>query len=150
MFHITAAGIKIWVCTGDKQETAINIGFSCKLLTPDMELLILNENDLVSTTQFVEEQLSKVCPVLLVSYPSPNTPHTLSQRPSLTHALQYDTDARRADEETMPKLALIIDGNTLDYALHVDVRDKWLKLAKLCKAVIACRVSPLQKAEIVK
>ena len=27
------AGIKIWVLTGDKIETAINIGFSCKLLT---------------------------------------------------------------------------------------------------------------------
>ena len=26
------AGIKVWVLTGDKTETAINIGFSCKLL----------------------------------------------------------------------------------------------------------------------
>jgi P-type E1-E2 ATPase len=25
-------GIKVWVLTGDKIETAINIGFSCKLL----------------------------------------------------------------------------------------------------------------------
>jgi len=30
------AGIKIWVLTGDKLETAINIGFSCKLLTEDL------------------------------------------------------------------------------------------------------------------
>lgn len=27
-------GIKVWVLTGDKPETAINIGFSCKLLNP--------------------------------------------------------------------------------------------------------------------
>ena len=27
------AGIKLWVLTGDKVETAINIGYSCKLLT---------------------------------------------------------------------------------------------------------------------
>jgi len=27
------ASIKVWMLTGDKQETAINIGFSCKLLT---------------------------------------------------------------------------------------------------------------------
>jgi len=27
------SGIKVWVLTGDKVETAINIGFSCKLLT---------------------------------------------------------------------------------------------------------------------
>jgi P-type E1-E2 ATPase len=26
------AGIKVWVLTGDKIETAINIGISCKLL----------------------------------------------------------------------------------------------------------------------
>ena len=35
------AGIKIWVLTGDKLETAINIGFSCKLLTKSMRLFIL-------------------------------------------------------------------------------------------------------------
>lgn len=27
------AGIKVWVLTGDKIETAINIGISCKLLS---------------------------------------------------------------------------------------------------------------------
>lgn len=29
---IKKAGIKVWVLTGDKIETAINIGYSCKLL----------------------------------------------------------------------------------------------------------------------
>ncbi|XP_009696019.1 PREDICTED: phospholipid-transporting ATPase IK, partial [Cariama cristata] len=31
--------IKVWVLTGDKQETAMNIGYACKLLTDDMEIL---------------------------------------------------------------------------------------------------------------
>ena len=31
------AGIKIWVLTGDKQETAINIGYSCQLLDDSQE-----------------------------------------------------------------------------------------------------------------
>jgi phospholipid-translocating ATPase len=35
--NLVAANIKIWVLTGDKQETAINIGFSCKLLTQNMQ-----------------------------------------------------------------------------------------------------------------
>ncbi len=40
------AGIKIWVLTGDKTETAINIGFSCKLLKESMLPLIeLTEGD---------------------------------------------------------------------------------------------------------
>jgi P-type E1-E2 ATPase len=29
---IKEAGIKVWVLTGDKIETAINIGYSCNLL----------------------------------------------------------------------------------------------------------------------
>lgn len=36
------AGIKIWVLTGDKIETAINIGYSCKLLSDGMEKLIVD------------------------------------------------------------------------------------------------------------
>ena len=35
-------GIKVWVLTGDKTETAINIGFSCKLLNEKMELYIID------------------------------------------------------------------------------------------------------------
>lgn len=31
------AGIKVWVLTGDKVETAINIGYACKLLSNDMQ-----------------------------------------------------------------------------------------------------------------
>ncbi len=34
--QLAMAGIRIWVLTGDKMETAINIGFACSLLTEDM------------------------------------------------------------------------------------------------------------------
>lgn len=40
------ANIYVWVLTGDKQETAINIGYSCRLLSHGMELIILNEESL--------------------------------------------------------------------------------------------------------
>lgn len=33
------AGIKVWVLTGDRQETAINIGLSCRLITESMNLV---------------------------------------------------------------------------------------------------------------
>ena len=36
------AKIKVWVLTGDKIETAINIGFSCKLLNEKMEIYIID------------------------------------------------------------------------------------------------------------
>nr|XP_039324022.1 probable phospholipid-transporting ATPase VD isoform X3 [Saimiri boliviensis boliviensis] len=36
------AGIKMWMLTGDKQETAVNIAYACKLLEPDDKLFILS------------------------------------------------------------------------------------------------------------
>ncbi|XP_042594736.1 phospholipid-transporting ATPase IA-like [Cyprinus carpio] len=45
------ADIKIWILTGDKQETAINIGHSCKLLTKNMGLLVINEDTLDGTRE---------------------------------------------------------------------------------------------------
>mmetsp|Transcript_28648 Transcript_28648/g.21374 ORF Transcript_28648/g.21374 Transcript_28648/m.21374 type:complete len:85 (+) Transcript_28648:128-382(+) len=36
------AGIKVWVLTGDKIETAINIGLSCQLLNNEMEMFIID------------------------------------------------------------------------------------------------------------
>jgi hypothetical protein len=39
------AGIKLWVLTGDKQETAINIGLSAHLLEPNMEIMAANMDE---------------------------------------------------------------------------------------------------------
>jgi len=46
------AGIKIWMLTGDKLETAENIGYSCKLL--QNEMIVWR----ISTPQQVEEVCS--------------------------------------------------------------------------------------------
>lgn len=40
------AGIKTWILTGDKVETAISIAHNCKLFTDDMEVLQLVDADL--------------------------------------------------------------------------------------------------------
>ncbi|XP_067374938.1 phospholipid-transporting ATPase IA isoform X5 [Channa argus] len=110
------AEIKIWILTGDKQETAINIGHSCKLLTKNMGMLVINEDTLDGT----RETLSHHCGML-------------------GDALYKEND-----------FALIIDGKTLKYALTFGVRQSFLDLALSCKAVICCRVSPLQKSEVVE
>uniref|UniRef100_A0A7N6C655 Phospholipid-transporting ATPase n=1 Tax=Anabas testudineus TaxID=64144 RepID=A0A7N6C655_ANATE len=110
------ADIKIWILTGDKQETAINIGHSCKLLTKNMGMLVINEDTLDGT----RETLSHHCGML-------------------GDAIYKEND-----------FALIIDGKTLKYALTFGVRQYFLDLALSCKAVICCRVSPLQKSEVVE
>lgn len=40
------ADIHVWILTGDKQETAINIGYSCRLLAQGMQILILDQGSL--------------------------------------------------------------------------------------------------------
>lgn len=47
-----------------------------------------------------------------------------------------------------PKLALIIDGKCLTHALDSSLRVMLLKLGLICHAVVCCRVSPLQKAQV--
>ncbi len=39
------AGIRVWVLTGDKVETAINIGYSSGLLDNEMSKLMITSND---------------------------------------------------------------------------------------------------------
>ncbi len=43
--YLKQAGIKIWVLTGDKVETAINIGFSTQVLTNKLKILKLDGED---------------------------------------------------------------------------------------------------------
>ncbi|KAI2471430.1 phospholipid-translocating P-type ATPase [Annulohypoxylon bovei var. microspora] len=113
------ANIKVWVLTGDRQETAINIGMSSKLLSEDMMLLIVNEEDTNATRDNIQKKLD---------------------------AIRNNADG----SVEMDSLALVIDGKSLTFALEPDMEKIFYDLAVMCKAVICCRVSPLQKALVVK
>jgi phospholipid-transporting ATPase len=52
--------------------------------------------------------------------------------------------------ERQNDIALVIDGKTLKYALTCELRTDFLQLCISCKVVICCRVSPIQKAEVVE
>lgn len=54
------AGIKIWVLTGDRQETAINIGMSCRLIGESMNLVVVNEETAHDTAEFIEKRLGAI------------------------------------------------------------------------------------------
>lgn len=43
---------------------------------------------------------------------------------------------------------IVIEGGALQYALRKDVQDDLMRLCKECKAVVCCRVTPKQKAEV--
>uniref|UniRef100_H0XU14 Phospholipid-transporting ATPase n=1 Tax=Otolemur garnettii TaxID=30611 RepID=H0XU14_OTOGA len=109
------ANIRIWILTGDKPETAINIAYSCKLISGKMPRIHLNANSHKAAQQVINQRCR-----------------------DLGNLLGKEND-----------LALIIDGATLKYALNIDIKKKFLSLALSCRAVLCCRMSPLQKAEIV-
>ena len=61
---LKGAGIKVWVLTGDKIETAINIGYACGLLNNDMRRFIIEDKSEVQLEDSFEkslEQIEKVC-----------------------------------------------------------------------------------------
>ncbi|KAI0124735.1 hypothetical protein BJ170DRAFT_726371 [Xylariales sp. AK1849] len=133
------AGIKLWVLTGDKVETAINIGFSCNLLNNDMELIHpkVDEDETGATTD--EEFLAVV-------------EKELDRHLQLWGLSGSDEDlakARREHGAPAATHALIIDGFTLRWVLHETLMQKFLLLCKQCKSVLCCRVSPAQKAAVV-
>lgn len=113
---LQTAGIKVWVLTGDRQETAINIGYSCRLISESMSLLIVNESSAADTATVLSEQRATM----------------------------------EAHPEAAQDLALVIEGRSLQHALQAPLAASFLQLASACRAVICCRVSPLQKALVVE
>lgn len=45
IYDIRQAGIQVWVLTGDKVETAMNIGYACKLLDQEMNIFIMQSTE---------------------------------------------------------------------------------------------------------
>lgn len=60
----------------------------------------------------------------------------------------YDEAQELLHSASRPKLALVIDGKVLMYALDPSLRVMLLNLSLNCSAVVCCRVSPLQKAQV--
>ncbi|RCI03572.1 hypothetical protein CU098_002818, partial [Rhizopus stolonifer] len=109
------AGIKVWVLTGDKLETAINIGYASNLLDGEMQLLIARGHEKVEELIKNFEQISQ--------------------------------DLEKSEQES----ALVIEGSALVHVFEsVEIQEKLLDIALRCKSVICCRVSPLQKAQVVE
>jgi phospholipid-translocating ATPase len=135
--NLQMAGIKIWVLTGDKLETAVNIGFSCKLLTRKMFLIMIKSDD--STVEGTRKQLDE-------GFRKMSASATLDEAEYENEDIEIDySNGRRMD------YALIIDGTSLKHALEDrQCRPVFLDLATNCKAVLCCRVSPLQKAKCVE
>ncbi|CAM2113900.1 unnamed protein product [Caretta caretta] len=159
---LAKADIKIWVLTGDKKETAENIGFSCELLTDETTICYGEDISALLQTR-LENQNNKA-----------GSDINSSQR---TNEPFFQSGRNRA---------LIITGSWLNEILLEKKKKKKKKLLKLkfprtaeerekqsqskrradvnkeqqqrnfvdlaceCSAVICCRVTPKQKAMVVE
>ena len=102
---LQTAGIKVWVLTGDRQETAINIGMSCKLISEDMTLLIVNEE----SSQATRENLSKKLNVIRSQSSSGGDQEIMAliiDGKSLTYALEKDMEKMFLDLAVMCKAVI--------------------------------------------
>nr|XP_032654890.1 phospholipid-transporting ATPase IK [Chelonoidis abingdonii] len=145
--------IKVWVLTGDKQETAVNIGFACRLLTDNMQIL--------------EEK--EICEMLEACWVSNNNLGSSGER--LCQFQQHSGVLHQG------KMALVVTGDFLEKVLGTgekvkrkesfwarlacckaqaqpvadsSVEKAFVDLATSCQAVICCRVTPKQKALVVQ
>jgi phospholipid-transporting ATPase len=102
--------------TGDKLETAENIGESCKLIKKGMDITRLAS--LKDVVQFCKEETVQM-------------------------------NNKRIREGKMK--GLLVEASALSLIMASDVfKVYFLRIAKTCEAVICCRVSPGQKADVVR
>ncbi|CAI2349433.1 unnamed protein product [Caenorhabditis sp. 36 PRJEB53466] len=113
---LMAADIRVWMLTGDKRETAINIAHSCALAHPHTELLIVDKTTYDETFHKLEQFVERA------------------------------VELERQEKE----FAMVIDGKSLLHALTGEARKHFGDLALRCHAVVCCRMSPMQKAEVVE
>ncbi|XP_022536840.2 phospholipid-transporting ATPase ID [Astyanax mexicanus] len=137
--QLSKADIKIWVLTGDKQETAENIGYSCNMLREEMTEVFVVAAD---TAEGVREELvnarKKMCPGSPDEAPFQKSRFG-SKKPKLV-----------LDEKADGEFGLVINGHSLSYGLQKDLQLELLRTACMCQTVICCRVTPLQKAQVVE
>ncbi|XP_060134859.1 phospholipid-transporting ATPase VD isoform X3 [Zootoca vivipara] len=125
------AGIKIWMLTGDKSETAINIAHSCKLLAPTDTIFVLQSDHLDSCSLNIDKILDEI-----------------------KWKENYEANHLRVPNSSLGPIpqftaSLVVDGATLEFALHDSMARKFLQLTARVRAVICCRATPLQKSKVV-
>lgn len=187
---LSKANIKIWVLTGDKQETAINIGYSCQLLTNDMDVYTIESNSEIELIKELKEKRHLVTENLKrmdyekqrynkiinniyqteldhnnnIKNNSKSNMKGDNSLPMNEHnftnlkekdprsggfATIYEKNCIQQGESAASGNALVINGQSLVYALSPNCEKDFLELACMCKAVICCRVTPGQKKAVV-
>ena len=128
------AKIKIWMLTGDKMNTAYNIGLSCNLISKNMKIF-------------------NVCGIEPKKDPSTLEIINKKERDQVILDFAKDFQKFRGEFDSMktPQYGILVDEKALlTINEDVEIQTIFLDIAKNAVAVICCRVSPLQKSQVVK
>ncbi|KAK9836118.1 hypothetical protein WJX81_002623 [Elliptochloris bilobata] len=120
---LIAAGMKVWMITGDKQETAINIAVACRLVHRPAALLRCNAG---GSAEAAAARLAEL----------------------LAEANKGAANGAKAGGGG--GVEMVIDGPTLSRVLGTPAEGRLAALAARCSGVVVCRASPAQKAAIVR
>jgi magnesium-transporting ATPase (P-type) len=118
---LATAGITLWMLTGDKEETAINIGYSCNLIKNDTKLYYLTG---AKDNYNLNEKLQKISSEVFTDH---------------------------GQLEKLQEITLVLDGPSFKYFDEQDhnMRNRIITVAQKCRSVIACRLTPSQKQMLV-
>jgi len=155
------AGVSVWVLTGDKVETAVNIGMAASLLEPAECMNVIEitkgslhgDTDVTSVKNAIDWHLERIRRIKAPmsrfdsfgEFYAPNASEAGSGR---ANALTMMEAIKRRRMATKP-FGLVIDGACLLSALEPAVVPNFVTLSRTCKSVVACRVSPDQKRQLV-
>ncbi|KAF2353653.1 P-type ATPase subfamily IV [Trinorchestia longiramus] len=173
------AGIIIWLLTGDKQETAVNVAHSAALFSPTMQIMKLNartrEQAEVTIRRFLEscslrggrhaavddEETGSTLTVATAATDASAAVPTGSGMADASVGMGYATTSgfagsgtglAEAEADGDRERGLVVDGKTLTFILDrsTNLLPLFLELAEQCRSVLISRATPLQKALVVK
>jgi magnesium-transporting ATPase (P-type) len=159
-------GLNVWMITGDKAETAVAIGKKCALIQPGKHEIerVLNLSDealrqriidlhTYITSEEFRAQSGKQCAFAFFLLILPFSIYVIAERISIMSNSNKDSRSQRKKEKKQQptEIALIVDGLSLEGLWSADdLRMKFIDVVQNVPTVIACRVSPLQKAALVR
>ena len=137
--ELRQADIKIWMLTGDKLSTAYNIGLSCNLINKDIK------------TFFVEGIEKKVDENFNIINQEEQEETILNFVKEYKHFQGSVENGFSEENKHLLKFGILVDEKALlTITNNEEIAKIFLEVAKEAVAVICCRVSPLQKSQVVK
>ena len=133
------ADIKIWMLTGDKLSTAYNIALSCNLINKKIK------------TFFVEGKERQVDENLKVINKEQQEEVIINFVKEYNHFIGDVEGGYMEEISSKKKFGILVDEKALlTITENEEIANMFLSVAKKAVAVICCRVSPLQKSQVVK